>query len=73
MEDNGTEEEGYGFYVAGDAADTTIDGCTIRDTRPLDEKLQRVGLRVGPGAKDVKVEGSTIEGNRDENVRRASS
>ena len=73
LEDNGNEEEGYGFYLVGDADDTTIESCTIRDTRPADEKLQRIGLLVGPGLGNVRVEGCTIEGNRDENVRHASS
>ena len=73
LEDNGDEKEGHGFYLVGDAHGTMIEGCTIRDTRPLDEKLQRVGLLVGAGVKDLRVEGCTIEGNRDEDVRRDAS
>ena len=68
IEDNGDEREGYGFYLSGDAHHTTLETCTIRDTRPPGQKTQRVGLFLGPGLQDTAIVDCAVTGNRDEDV-----
>ena len=68
IEDNGGEEEGYGFYIVGDAHNTSLEGCKIRDTRPEGEKRQRIGVYIGSGLDSVTIEDCAIEGHAEQDV-----
>ncbi len=68
IEDNGGPEEGYGFYICGDAHDTQLEGCRIRDMRPQGQKRQRIGVYIGPGLEGVRFENCHIEGHSESDV-----
>ena len=68
IEDNGGEEDGYGFYIVGDAHNTSLEGCKIRDTRPEGEKRQRIGVYIGSGLDSVTIEECAIEGHAEQDV-----
>ena len=68
IEDNGGEEEGYGFYIVGDAHNTLLQGCKIRETRPQGEKRQRIGVYIGSGLEGVTMEQCDIQGHPEQDV-----
>ena len=68
IEDNGNDQEGYGFYIAGDACYTTLEGCTIRDTRPDREKTQRIGIYIGPEVENLLIKACTVEGHSKQQI-----
>jgi hypothetical protein len=56
--DNGGEK-GVGIDINGETEGVAIIGNEIRETR---ETLSRIGIRVSPEARDIRVEGNRIEG-----------
>ena len=65
IEDNGH----YGFYITGDAHHTTLEKCTIRDTRPEDSKTQRVGVFIG-NTEDVVLNDCNVAQNCEQDIVR---
>ena len=65
IEDNGH----YGFYITGDAHHTTLEKCTIHDTRPEDSKTQRVGVFVG-NTEDVVLNDCNVAQNCEQDIVR---
>lgn len=65
IEDNGH----YGFYITGDVHHTTLEKCTIRDSRPEGSKTQRVGVYVG-NTEDVVLNECKVAQNCEQDIVR---
>lgn len=59
---------GCGIYVNGATRDLRFENNTVRETRTGDERVQVVGLYVGPDVSGTVLEGNRIEGHPDEDV-----
>jgi len=63
--DNGGEEAGYGIRIDGETHDITIQENIVGDTRPKSQKRQRVGIYIGPKARQISMKENNLEGNAD--------
>ncbi|MGQ9630978.1 MAG: right-handed parallel beta-helix repeat-containing protein [bacterium] len=60
---NGGPDGGYGIYIDGETHDIVIRDNEIIDTHPPEEKVQKVGVFVGPKADRITIRGNRIEGS----------
>ena len=60
---NGSAQEGYGFYIEPLAGDLVISKNQITDTRSGKERTQRYGIYKAAGVGKVKVEGNEMQGH----------
>jgi parallel beta-helix repeat protein len=70
--DNGSAREGYGFYIAPQAAGIVIEGNQIADTRPKD-RTQRYGVFKLAGAGAVRLDKNTMSGHSESDYREAAA
>lgn len=68
IQDNGGDSEGYGVRIDGETHDLTFIRNAIGDTRRAGAKRQRIGVRIGPGAERVALEGNDLTGNAEAEV-----
>jgi polygalacturonase len=61
IENNGTKTEAAGIRVRGETKDLIFRNNIIRDTRPVPERKQTVGIRIEEPAGAVVLEGNRIE------------
>ncbi|HVN78421.1 MAG TPA: right-handed parallel beta-helix repeat-containing protein, partial [Terriglobia bacterium] len=62
---NGSQQQGYGFYIDPYAGDTVITNNRIAETRSGADRTQRYGVYKAAHAGSVQMQGNTTEGNTD--------
>jgi len=60
IENNGTKQAGYGFYIDGITQDIVIENNTIRDTG---KAFQKGGVYIGKQASNIKVDKNQMAGH----------
>ncbi len=69
--DNGSSEQGYGFYIEPNARDIVIVGNRIAETRGGKERTQRYGIYRAAGAAPVEAADNVMEGHIDKDYHEA--
>ena len=71
--DNGDGQEGYGIKIEGETHDLAIEHNTIGNSpgrrRAGASARQRIGVYIGPEARDILLEGNCFQGNAESDLR----
>lgn len=72
IENNGAKGEAAGIRIRGETAGLVFENNSIRDTRPLAERTQTVGLLIEDQVGTVTLDGNKIQADKPIEDRRKS-